>query len=137
MVGASTQGGEKPAAQMSLELSWCMQEGLEEAGLATWEEVPTTSACPMIQITFNTHLECKASAMCMELSIRHTMDHSQLLKTTMFPVLCAMLQQLIVAVIMIAAKTCCPSTWILEYSGYLMSAYIGISSNIHYRTMHV
>ena len=57
MVGWSTQGGEKPAAQMSLELSWCMQEGLEEAGLPTLEEVPTTSACPMIQTNFNTNLE--------------------------------------------------------------------------------
>ena len=47
----------KLAAQMLLELSWCMQEGLEEAGLATLEEVPTTSACPMIQTTFNTNLE--------------------------------------------------------------------------------
>ena len=48
MVGWSTQGGDKEAAQMSMELNWCMQEGLEEAGMATLEEVPTTSACPMI-----------------------------------------------------------------------------------------
>ena len=40
-----------------------------------------------------------------------------------------------VAVTMIPAKTRCPSTWTLEYSGYLMSAYKGVSSNIHYRTM--
>ena len=78
---------------MSLELSWCMQEGLEEAGLDTLEEVPTTSACPMIQTTFNTHLECKGLALCMELSIIHSEDHSMLLMTTMSPVLCAMLQQ--------------------------------------------
>ena len=39
------------------------------------------------------------------------------------------------AVTMIPAKTQCPSTWTLEYSGYLMSAYKGISGNIHYRTM--
>ena len=37
-----------------------------------------------------------------------------------------------VAVTMIPAKTRCPSTWTLEYSGYLMSAYKGDS---HYRTM--
>ena len=36
---------------------------------------------------------------------------------------------------MIPAKNRCPSTWTLEYSGYLMSAYKGISSNRHYRTM--
>ena len=80
---------------MSLELSWCKQEGLEEAGLATLEEVLTTSACPMIQTTLHTHLECKGGALCMELSIRHLMDlsHSQLLKITMSLVLCAMLQQ--------------------------------------------
>ena len=70
MEGWSTQGGEKPAAQISLELNWCMKEGLEEAGIATWEEVPTTSACPMIQTTLHTNLECKGGAMCMELSIR-------------------------------------------------------------------
>ena len=42
-----------------------------------------------------------------------------------------------VAVTMIPAKTQCPSTWTLEYSGYLMSAYRGSSSNPHYRTMFV
>ena len=55
MMGWSTQGGGKAAAQMSLELSWCMQEGLEEAGGATLEEVLTTSACPMIQTTLHTN----------------------------------------------------------------------------------
>ena len=42
-----------------------------------------------------------------------------------------------VAVTMIPAKTQCPSTWTLEYSGYLMSVYRGSSSNPHYRTMFV
>ena len=32
---------------------------------------------------------------------------------------------------MIPAKTRCPSTWTLEYSGYLMSAFRGDSYNIH------
>jgi len=36
-----------------------------------------------------------------------------------------------VAVTMIPAKTRCPSTWTLEYSGYLMSA-----RNQYYRTMY-
>ena len=89
----STQGGEKPAVQMSLELNWCMQEGLEEACLETVEEVPTTSACPIIQTTLHTNLECKDSVLCMELSIIHSVDHSDLFMTTMFHVLCAMLQQ--------------------------------------------
>ena len=70
-----------------------MQEGLEEASMATVEEVPTTSACQMIQTTLHTHLECKGGAMCMELSTRHIMGHSELLKTTMSPVPCAILQQ--------------------------------------------
>ena len=79
---------------MSLELNWCILEGLEEVGGAMLEEVPTTFACPMIQTTFNTHLECKEPALCMELSINHIQDnHLQLFTTTMFPVLCAMLQQ--------------------------------------------
>ena len=72
-----------------------MQEGLEEAGMATLEEVPTTSACPMIQTTLHTDLECKVTVLFMEPSITHIMDlsHSQLFMTTMFPVLYAMLQQ--------------------------------------------
>ena len=93
MVEWSTQGEGKPAAQMSLEQSWCMKEGLEEAGTATLEEVPTTSACPMIQTTFDTHLECKGSALCMELSMKYGEGQSILFMTTMFPVLCATLQQ--------------------------------------------
>ena len=36
---------------------------------------------------------------------------------------------------MIPAKSQCPSTWTLEYSGYLMSTYYGDSRNTHYRTM--
>ena len=40
-----------------------------------------------------------------------------------------------VAVTMIPAKTQCPSTWTLEYSGYLMSAYRGSSRYVDYRTM--
>ena len=36
-----------------------------------------------------------------------------------------------VAVTMIPAKTQCPSTWTLEYSGYLMSEHLG-----HYRSMY-
>ena len=39
-----------------------------------------------------------------------------------------------VAVTMIPAKTQCPSTWTLEYSGYLMSA--SRNWNDHYRTMY-
>ena len=40
-----------------------------------------------------------------------------------------------VAVTMIPAKTRCPSTWTLEYSGYLMSSYHGSPRWPHYRTM--
>ena len=40
-----------------------------------------------------------------------------------------------VAVTMIPAKTRCPSSWTLEYSGYLMSAYKGDSRYVDYRTM--
>ena len=65
---------EKAAAQISMKLSWCMQEGLEEAFGATLEEVPTTSAYPMIQTTLHTNLGCKEIALCMELSIRQE-DH--------------------------------------------------------------
>ena len=71
-----------------------MKEGLEEAGMATLEEVPTTSACPMILTTLNMHLECKVTAMSMELSMNHgEEDHFEQFTTTMSPGLCAMLQQ--------------------------------------------
>ena len=93
MEGWSTQGGEKEAAQMSMELSWCMQEGLEEAGMAKLEEVPTTSACLMIQTTLHTNVGCKGGAMCMEQSMKQGEHHSELFTNTMFPVLCVMLQQ--------------------------------------------
>ena len=93
VVGWSTQGGGKLAVQMSQELSWCMQGGLVEPGTVTREEQPTTSACLMIQTTSAMVLEFKVTAMCMEQSMNHTVDHSQLLLNTMFPVLCAMLQR--------------------------------------------
>ena len=70
-----------------------MQEGLEEAGIATLEEVPTTSACPMIQTILHTNLVYKGGAMCMELSMKQGEHHSKLFSNTMSPVLCAMLQQ--------------------------------------------
>ena len=77
---------------MSLELNCCILEGLEEAGLTTLEEVPTTSAFQMIQTTLHTNLGCKGGAMCMEQSIEHG-EGSILFMTTIFLVLCAMLQQ--------------------------------------------
>ena len=58
------------------------------------EEQPTTSACLMIQTISATHLEYKGGAMCMEQSTNYSQEvPSQLLSTTMSPVLCAMLQQ--------------------------------------------
>ena len=89
----STRGGAKLVVQLSQEQSWCMQGGLVEPGINIREEQPTTSACLMIQTTSAINLEFKVTAMCMEWSMRHTLDHSQLFTTTMLPVLCAMLQQ--------------------------------------------
>ena len=89
----STQGGGKLAAQMSQELSWCMQGGLVEPIIVTREEQPTTSACLMTQTTSAINPESKVTTMCMEQSMRHQANHSQLFMTTMFPVLCAMLQR--------------------------------------------
>jgi len=52
------------------------------------------SACLMIQTISATVLEFKVTAMCMEQNINHTMaNHSRVLSTTMFLVLCAMLQR--------------------------------------------
>ena len=90
----STQGGGKLAVQMSQELSWCMEGGLVEPTGNIREAQPTTSACLMIQTTSATVLEFKVTAMCMEQNINHTMaNHSRELSTTMFHVLCAMLQR--------------------------------------------
>ena len=93
VVGWSTQGGGKLAVQVSQELSWCMRGGLVEPITVTGEEQPTTSACLMIQTTSAINPESKITTLCMEWSTKHTVDHSQLLLTTMFPVLCAMLQR--------------------------------------------
>jgi len=89
----STQGGERLAVQVSQELGCCMQGRLVGLGIEIMEEQPTTSACLMIQTTSAINLEFKIGAMCMEWSMNQTVDHSQLFITTMFPVLCAMLQQ--------------------------------------------
>ena len=81
---------------MSLELNWCMKEGLEEATIATWEEVPSTSVCPMIQTTtiLDTNLEFKDLLLCTELNMKQEEEgHSQLFMTTMSLALCAMLQR--------------------------------------------
>ena len=70
-----------------------MEEGLEEPGMATLEEVPTISACPVIQITLHMNQGCKGGATYMELNISHIQeDHSELFMITMSPVPCAMLQ---------------------------------------------
>ena len=131
MVGWSIQGGGKIAVQMSLELSWCMQKGLEEAGTATLEEVPTTSACPMIQTTLHTNLECKGGAVYGAEYEPWAREPFQALHNHNVP--CAVCYASTrVAVTMIPAKTCCPSTWTLEYSGYLMST---AEQNSHYHTM--
>ena len=91
-------GLHKVPVQMSQELSWYMQGGgLVEAVTITEEDQPTTSACLVIQTTSTINPEFNAPcAMCYA--------------STM------------VAVTMLPAKTHCPSTWTLEYSGYLMSA---------------
>ena len=83
------------------------------------EEQLTTSVCLMIQTISATNLEFKGTTMCMEQSINLIKDHSKLLMTTMSPVLCYASTRVVVT--MIPAKTSCPSTWTLEYSGYLMS----------------
>ena len=70
-----------------------MQEGLEEAGMVTLEEVPTISALQMIQTTLHTNQECKVTALCRELSIKPGEGQSILFMTTMSLVLCTMLQR--------------------------------------------
>ena len=91
--GWSTQGGGKAAVQMSQVPHWCMLGGLVEHTIHKREEQPTTFACLMIQTISATSLEFKDTTMCMEQSMRQGEDHCQLLPSTMFPVLCAMLQQ--------------------------------------------
>ena len=123
MVGWSTQGGRKLPVQESQVPHWCTQRGLVERGIAIREEQPISSVCLMIQTISATYLEFKDTTMCMEQSIRHMEHHCQLFKITMS--ICTVYHTSTrVAVTMIPAKTQCPSTWTLEYSGYLMSAYL-------------
>ena len=70
-----------------------LHENLDPQKFSTIQYYPLTNLITvMIQTSLHTHLECKDPAMCMELSTRHIMHHSDLLETIMFPVLCAMLQ---------------------------------------------
>ena len=80
-------------APMSLEPSWCMQGGSEEVGILTVEVEPTIFACLEIHPTLAMHLEFKATAICMGQNSTHQVNHFQQNMTTMFLVLCAMLQQ--------------------------------------------
>ena len=93
-----------------------MQEELEEPGVVMLEEVPTTSAFQMIQTTSENNLEFSpvygAEYQTWGVPI-HSVHHHN--------VPCAVCYASTrVAVIMIPAKTQCPSTWTLEYSGYLI-----------------
>ena len=68
------------------ELSWCMQDGVEEAlEPHSIGDVPTTFACLMIQTTINTRLE---SALCMEFN-HVEKENFKPFTTTISPVLCA------------------------------------------------
>ena len=88
-----TRWGKSSCPSVSGIPHWCMQGGLVEHGMHIREEQPTTSACLMIQTISATNLEFKGTTMCMEQSMIQREDHSKLLPSTMFPVLCAMLQQ--------------------------------------------
>ena len=65
----------------SIDLSWCMQDGVEEA----LGDMPTTFACLMIQTTINTQVE---SALCMEFN-HGEKENFKPFTTTISPVLCA------------------------------------------------
>ena len=116
------------SAQMSLELSCCMQEGLEEACLATLHVgganhlyMPNDPDYLAYQPGVQGWSYQTEEPWVRPLHAVH--DHN---------IPCAVCYASTrVAVTMILAKTRCPSTWTLEYSGCLMSA----AQGSHYHTM--
>ena len=139
----STQGGGKPAVQVSQELSWCMQGGLSppcihqhqpggtgythKGGAATYLCMPDDPDYlhyqPGVQgysYVFGVEYQTgDRGAGPLSAVYQHNAPCAVCYASTR------------AAVTMIPAKTRCPSTWTLEYSGYLMSQ--GYSQ---YRTMY-
>ena len=120
MVEWCTQGGEKEVAQMSLELIWCMQEGLEEPGggytggganyLCMPNDPDYLAYQPGVQGASPVYgAEYQPYSGPLQAVHDHNVPCATCYASTR------------VAVTMIPAKTQCPSTWTLEYSGYLMS----------------
>ena len=134
MEGWSTRGGGKALVQVSQVPHWCMQGGLVEHTTHIREEQPTTSACLMIQTISATNLEFMQGYSYVYGAEYETFTGAPLSAVHNRNVSCAVCYASTrVAVTMIPAKTRCPSTWTLEYSGYLMSA--GKWSS-HGRTMY-
>ena len=75
------------------ELSWCTLGELEGVTIIIKEEVPTISACQMTLIFCSIQVVHKATALYMEWSIDHSLNHCEMLITTMFLVQCVMSQQ--------------------------------------------
>ena len=85
------------------------------------EEQPTTSACLMIQTISATNLEFMQGYSYVYGAEYETFTGAPLSAVHNRNVSCAVCYASTrVAVTMIPAKTQCPSTWTLEYSGYLM-----------------
>ena len=111
VVGWSTQGGEKLAVQVSQELSWCMQGGANY--LCMPDDPDYLRYSPGVQgysyvygTQYDTYSNQPLSAV-----LKHNAPCAVCYASTRG------------AVTMIPAKIRYPSTWTLEYSGYLMSQY--------------
>ena len=124
MAGWCTRGGAKALVQVSQVPHWCTQGELVEHGMEIREEQPTTSACLMILTISATNLEFKGDSYVY--GAEYQTSGGPLSAVYDHNVPCAVCYASTrVAVTMIPAKTQCPSTWTLEYSGYLMSDYRG------------
>ena len=115
MEGWYTQDGGKAVVQASQTPRCCMQERLVEHGIKIREEQPTTSACLMIQTISATRLEFKGWNYVY--GAEYETGGAPLRAVNQHNVPCSVCY----ASTRVPAKTQCPSTWTLEYSGYLMS----------------
>ena len=82
-------GGGGPHVQTSLEHNSCTLEDLLEAITPMREGEPTTYVCPMIRAIYSSDLDLQIEVTYMVLSMRHQVDRSQHLITTMCRVQCA------------------------------------------------
>ena len=116
-----TRDGEKAPAHLLPEQAWCTQEELEALEPLTLEEGLITSVCRQTQSSYTLlfHAGIQGDAY-----VHGAEYESTVVGTDDQNAVCAVcLASTREIVLMIPAKTSCPSGWTEEYEGYLMTAH--------------